>query len=109
MKLLLAFLIFTGALLAQSHSVTITIADTLNPAGTTYNVYRSPGACSATAIAGTPLATGVSVKSYVDSTVTEGSYCYAVTAVVNSLESAQSNQVTAAILPFAPNITITVK
>ena len=99
-----AFALFgIGIALAQStHSATLTWQDTLNPAGTTYNVYRATGLCS-----GTPtfakIATGLTVKTYLDSTVTPGNYCYQVTATFNAIESAPSNSAPAAVPSFAPS------
>ncbi len=85
-----------------THSATLTWADTLNPAGTTYNVYRATGLCS-----GTPtfakLATGLTAKTFLDSTVTPGNYCYQVTATFNAIESAPSNSAPAAVPSFAPS------
>lgn len=93
----------------EQHSVTLNWEDALNPAGTTYSIYRAPGLCS-----GTPtfakLATGVNVKTYVDATVTPGNYCYQVTAVYASIESAPSNSALAPVPSWAPSrLTVTVK
>ena len=103
MKLLLALLIATAAL-AQTpptHSATLTWQDTANPAGTTYSVYRATGLCS-----GTPtfakIASAVATKTFVDSTVLPGNYCFSVTATNNGMESAQSNTAPAAVPSFAP-------
>ena len=49
MRFVLAMLIFASAAAAQTtHKVTLTWQDTLNPAGTTYSVYRATGLCSGT-------------------------------------------------------------
>jgi hypothetical protein len=103
MKTLLLILAVCTVLAAQTtHSVTLTWTDTLNPAGTTYTVYRSTGLCS-----GTPtfskIASAVTVKTYQDSTVTPGNYCYAVTATANGMESAQSNTALAPVPSFPPS------
>jgi hypothetical protein len=45
MKRLLSLIVcFSMALLAQSHSVTLTWADS-NPSGTSWSVYRATGVC----------------------------------------------------------------
>jgi hypothetical protein len=76
------------------HTVTLTWADP-NPFGTTWNVYRTPGACPGAAeffrIAG-----GLDIPTYVDVVLT-GSYCYGVTAVTEGQESSFSNTVSVAI------------
>lgn len=101
-RILVFFLICAGISLAQaSHNATLTWTDTSNPTGTTYNVYRATGLCS-----GTPtfskLATAVTVKTYQDTTVQPGGYCFMVTAVYNSVESAASNSASAAVPAFSP-------
>lgn len=93
----------------QQHSVTLNWQDTANPTGTTYSVYRATGLCS-----GTPtfnkVATGVATKSYQDTTVQPGNYCYQVTATANSVESAPSNTALAPVPSFAPaQLTVTVQ
>lgn len=94
---------------AATHSATLTWTDNANPAGTTYSVYRASGLCS-----GTPtfskIASAVAVKTYQDTTVTPGNYCYAVTATSGGMESAQSNSVLAPVPSFAPSgLSITVQ
>lgn len=108
MKIVLLVLILTCSLIGQTtHSVTLSWTDTLNPTGTTYNVYRATGLCS-----GTPtfskLATAISAKTYQDTTVTPGNYCYQVTATYNSVESAPSNSALAPVPSFAPTQLIVV-
>lgn len=107
----LALLLFPLFILAQTpqHSVTLNWVDTSNPSGTTYSVYRSVGLCS-----GTPsfskLASAVTAKTYIDSTVTPGNYCYEVTAVFQSVESAPSNTALAPVPTFPPaNLSVTVQ
>lgn len=103
MRYLLTLLLFAAfPIFSQTtHSVTLNWTDTLNPAGTTYSVYRAVGLCS-----GTPtfakLALAVTVKTYQDTTVTPGNYCYAVTATANGMESAQSNTALAPVPSFPP-------
>jgi hypothetical protein len=86
----------------QPHSVTLTWADTLNPAtGTTYSVYRAPGLCSGSPVYA-KLATALTGKTYEDSTVSPGNYCYVVTASYQGMESAHSNTALAPVPSFAP-------
>ncbi len=99
-------LLFTAAILsAQGHNVTLNWTDTLNPAGTTWNVYRAPSACTASSVFVKLTATALTVKTYTDSTVVSGSYCFQVTAVLNGVESVPSNQASA-VYPFAPVLQI---
>jgi hypothetical protein len=82
---------------AQSHSAaltwTLSTDDTTancNATGATcsQNVYRAPGACTQSApvftLLGSPAAT---VAAFTDSTITPGTWCYAVTFVLNGTES----------------------
>ena len=96
-------LILGSPLLAQTttHKVTLTWADTLNPSGTTYTVLRATGLCSGTPSFAT-LASGITVLTYVDSTVTPGNYCYQVEASVGGVLSGPSNSAVAPIPAFAP-------
>jgi hypothetical protein len=106
-----ATFLFTAALLAAqtTHSVTLTWTDTLNPAGTTYSVYRATGLCSGSPVF-SKIASAVAVKTYQDTTVTPGNYCFAVTATSNGMESAQSNTALAPVPSFAPTtLSITVQ
>ena len=86
MKTLILFLFSAAAALAQSHTVTLTWTDTVNPTGTTYSAWRQTGACPqlapTTTTGFTQLnAAAITIKSYADSTVTAGAtYCYVVTA-----------------------------
>ncbi len=96
-----AVFLVAAALAAQTtHSVTLAWTDTLNPAGTAYNVYRAPGLCTGTP-AFVKIATAAA-KSYVDATATPANFCYEVTAVYGGLESAPSNTVLASVPSFAP-------
>jgi hypothetical protein len=111
MKTLIAILCLSLSAFAQAttHSVTLSWTDTLNPAtGTTYSVYRSTGLCS-----GTPtfskLATGISAKTYQDSTVTPGNYCFNVTATVATVEGSASNLVNPTVQPFSVQLSFTVQ
>lgn len=102
MKRLILFLFAALIALAQTtHGVLLTWQDSLNPAGTTYSVYRSAGLCS-----GTPtfskIASALTAKTYDDTTVTTGNYCYGVTATLNGMESAMSVTVLAPVPAFIP-------
>lgn len=101
MKFLIA-LILALPLSAQTPlSVSLAWMDLLNPAGTTYNVYRAPTACTGTPAYVKLTAAPITPLAYSDTSATSGTYCYYVTAVVSGVESAPS--VTAqASLPFAP-------
>src|SRR5579859_3304505 len=52
-----------------THTVKITWTDTINPAGTTYNVYRAAAACSTTPTLA-KLTSGLTTMTYTDSAVT---------------------------------------
>lgn len=106
MKLALIFVLMAVASIQSvaaqtTHSVTLTWTDTLNPTGTTYNVYRATGLCS-----GTPtfskIASALVVKTFQDTTVTPGNYCYEATATFNGMESAPSNTAGAPVPSFPP-------
>ena len=98
MNKLLAALLFVagvcGAQNAPAHTAVVQWTDTLNPAGTVYNVYRQNAGCPnvpPTSTAGFTLtAPGVNGLSYVDPTVTSGTYSYVVTAIVNGAETGPS-------------------
>ena len=83
----------------MAHSVTLNWTDSVNPAGTTYNIYRiAPGST-------TPLKIGnnLSVKTATDTdpTLGIGDYTYQVTSVDNGVESAPAS-VTVGIPPTPP-------
>lgn len=105
-------LILAAVVAAQTppqHSATLTWADQYNPAGTTYTVYRAPGLCSGSPIMA-KIATALAVKTYEDTTVTPGNFCYQVTASFQGVESGPGNSASAAIPTFAPvNLSIQVK
>jgi len=104
MKRLFGLAVLAVVAFAQTttHSVTLNWADSLNPAGTTYSVYRATGLCS-----GTPtwskLATALTLKTYQDTTVVAGNYCYEVTATAAGMESAPSNTAGAPVPSFPPS------
>lgn len=93
MRILLIVLI-TSMLQAQAaHSITLSWTDPIGgyPTGVTYSVYRAVGVCNGIpAFVKPPLASGLAVKTFIDSTVSVGSYCYVVTATVGGVESPPS-------------------
>jgi fibronectin type 3 domain-containing protein len=91
---------------ATAHSVTLTwTAPSDAISSSTYNEYRLTGACPSTATGFTQLATANTTTTYVDTAVTAGTeYCYYVTQVQSSDESAPSNTVSATVRPFAPTL-----
>lgn len=96
----LASLLMAAPLSGQARTVTLNWNDTVNPAGTTYAVYRATGQCSGTPTF-TQIATGIAVKTYLDSNVSPGNYCYTVRAVAAGIESDNSNLAVAQVRPFA--------
>jgi hypothetical protein len=111
MKLLLLAL-FSVVAFAQAKSAILTWTDAINPAGTTYNVYRAPGPCVSTpAPVFAKIASAVPAKTYTDPALALGTYCYRVTAFGGGLESDPSTAVGAAVPPATPgglSITVTV-
>jgi hypothetical protein len=105
MLIMLALVIPLAA--QASHSVTLTWVDTQNPTGTTYNVKRATGTCTGTPSFST-ISSAVAVKTYTDSTVTVGNYCYIVTAVFSSIESAPSYSVNPVVGPFTVTLSAVV-
>jgi hypothetical protein len=110
MKLLALMLASVALIAAQtSHSVTLNWTDTLNPSGTVYNVYRATGLCSGSPVF-SKIASAVAAKTYQDSTVIPGNYCYEVTATANAVESAPSNTALAPVPSFVPQtLSVTVQ
>ena len=87
-------------LLAQTgKNVGLTWADDLNPSSTTYNAYRAPGSCSGTPGFAKINVSPIALKTYTDPSVPVGVYCYRVTAVYETAESAPSNSAGALIPP----------
>lgn len=108
MRLLLVFFMAAGL---YAKDVILTWQDAVNPAGTTYSIFRITGTCLGAPL--TPrIASGIMAKTYTDSNVPPGTYCYAATAVLGADESVQSNQAAATITapPAAPTqFTVVVK
>ena len=74
---------------AATHSVQLNWTDTVNPATTTWNVYRYSGACP---MSNPTKLTNVAVKTYTDTAVMAGAtYCYTVRAMYSGSESMDSN------------------
>jgi len=85
MKLILS-LLFALALFGQAaHRADLTWGDTTNPAGTTYSVYRATGLCSGSPVF-SKIASAVTTKTYSDTSVTPGNYCFQVTATANGMD-----------------------
>jgi hypothetical protein len=111
MLICLVLLLFAISLAAQTttHKVVLTWTDTLNPTGTTYTVLRATGLCSGTPAFST-LASGITVLTYTDTTVTPGNYCYEVEASVGGVLSPPSNTALAPVPAFAPQtLSVTVQ
>jgi hypothetical protein len=111
-RLIVVLFLIALPLQAQTvHTVKLTWNDTVNPTGTTYNVYRAAAACSTNPTLTKLNTSPITVMTYTDSTVTNGTtYCYAATAVGPGGESAFSNDAPAVIVapPNAITITVTV-
>lgn len=111
MKTIIALILFCGAAWAQAaqHSVTLTWVDASNPASTTYTVYRATGLCSGSPVF-SKLATAIATKTYMDTAVNPGNYCYQVTATYLGMESAPSPTALAPVPSFAPTqLSVTVQ
>ena len=101
---LLLLIAFAATAAAQAHPATITINDNVNPVGTLHNIYRASGACPAsiTSTAGfTKLnSAAIAGSGYVDATPVAGTtYCWVVTAVNGSEETATPSPGTQAVTP----------
>ena len=108
---ILAMFFLTNSLaFAAGHSATLSWAAPSDAtSGTTYNLYRLAGSCPAAPTTGfTLLSAGITATTYTDSTVTVGSWCYYVTQVQNSTNSAPSNLAGGTAAPLAVFITVTV-
>lgn len=87
-QVLFLWLTLQRGILPEHHTVTLTWADTANPPGTTYNLYRAGGLCDSAPIFAN-IAARLSAETYTDRVVT-GPYCYGVTAESDGTESALS-------------------
>lgn len=115
-RLLLGVMLMLGLHGQTTHQATLIWTDPGNPVGTTYNIYRQASACPSQVITSTTgftrlNSTPVTGLTFVDTPLTVGSsYCYVVTAMVGTLESAPSNGAGGTPFPFSPvNLQITVK
>lgn len=81
--------------------ILLTWTDTVNPASTTYMVYKAPGACSAASVFTKVTDLPSTAKSLTDNPGA-GTWCYQVTAVVGGVESEPSAPVTVTTKPAAP-------
>jgi len=81
-------------------TILLTWVDTLNPATTTYHIYRAPGGCGDGAPFEKMTKAPQATKSFRDDPPT-GQWCYQVTAVNDGLESDPSPKVSVA-KPAAP-------
>lgn len=110
-KLLLMFVLLVAPVCFGQTTHSATISFTVSPDTPTSNVYRADGTCPLTPPPSgqTKLnLTPISGTSYTDSTVSAAkTYCYTVKAVLNGLESKDSNMVTATV-PLAPASSVTV-
>ena len=93
--------------------VLLTWTDTANPAGTQYNVYRAPMACTASPAFAKITASPIAPKTFTDTAIPIGIYCYRVTAFASGQESAPSVPAGASVPPAAPggltiSVTVTV-
>jgi hypothetical protein len=112
---LLCLLLIPTRASAQAHSAALTwtlstddTTTTCAVAGTTctQNVYRAPGACASAStftLLGSANATTVTFN---DATITPGTYCYAVTFVLNGSESVKTTA--QVLLPPAPPLALIV-
>ena len=106
----LTFLLFASS--AFGHSVGLAATASADAAANptlTYNVYRLNGACPATAPTSISAsgftkinAAALTTPAYTDANVAPGTYCYFMTAFLNTTESNPSNDASAAVQPAAP-------
>lgn len=103
MKIIVAFLVLAVAALAQSHyNYFITITDSNNVPGTTYNIYRIDGPCPAVPAWTAPLANST-VPTYADFTVVDGkTYCFMVRALLPGVGETPDSNVASVTLPPWP-------
>ena len=99
MKRLLLVFGFAAFAFGQGRTVLMTWQDTENPAGTVYTIYRANGSCSITPAYST-IASNVAVRTYTDTGVSPGKYCYTVTANYGGEESVYADPAVAQVRPF---------
>ena len=103
MKLTTLLFVFAALAFGQTRTVVLTW-DHTDPA-VTFNVYRSSGACP-TPVVPIPTkinAAPVTAKTYTDTNITYGVWCYQVRAFAGGLESVPSNDALAEAGPPAPS------
>ena len=88
---------------ADAKTVSLAWEDARNPTGASYAVYRSNSVCSVTSLF--VKVASVPAKSFDDTNLAPGNYCYRVTAGMNGLESSPSNSVDVAI-PLHPPVAL---
>lgn len=98
MKKLFLFFIAAFVFAQGGKIVDLSWTDNANPAGTSYNIKRATGLCTGSPNFST-IATGVTSKAYTDTGVGIGTYCYAVTASFNNIESTNSPTASATVPP----------
>ena len=82
----------------MAHQVSLSWTASTDANVTSYNVYRSTTAGAEVA----PAIGSSTTTTYQDTTVTDGTFFYVVTALAGTVESTFSNEVSVAILPAAP-------
>ena len=108
-KKFLILLLTVTAFAQTGRTVTLVWDDLLNGASATWNVKRASASCASSPTF-TTLASNVSVKTYQDTNVLPGTYCYALSANVSGLESANSSPAAAVVIPFPPTfVTVTIQ
>lgn len=113
MKFAFVFAILLAPLSAMASSYSTALAWVAGTNASGYNVYRATGKCPAVVnptVAGFSKIGSSTTVSYMDSTVTAGTWCYFVTGTDSGTESAPSNAATSYVVPAAPTgLTVTVK
>ena len=111
LRLFVLLLVFVAPAFAQSHSAALSwtlstddVAAICTTVGTTCSqaVYRAPGACSTSSVFVLISSPSATATTFTDTTITPGTYCYAVTFVENSLESTKDT-ITVILPPSSPS------
>lgn len=111
MKRFLSILVFSVFFLVPTsfaqHSVTLTwvaSADAAANPSLTYNIFRSVSTCAAATTFAQINTAAITTTTFTDTSVSVGNtYCYEATAVLNGVQSADSNTAQAVILPAPPS------
>lgn len=96
-------LLFSVLSFGAEHAVTLTWSDS-NPVGTTWRMEKAPGVCSPTSVF-TTVKDGITTKTWEDTPIDPGFYCYRVYSKFNGVESVASNTADAKVPTFPPVIT----